>query len=182
MPSPSRRIVLPDPPRVVVLVSGSGTLLQALLDARPAEIVAVGADRPGIAGLERAERAGVPTFVERVGDHPDRPAWDAALAAWGVPADQFNSRSAALPTDGGTGPRLFFQQVPEGKTSKNRMHLDVRAAPGLKGDERMTTLETEAGRLVGLGATRVRRVEPDSGMEQGFLVMQDPEGNEFCLD
>lgn len=80
-PSPSRRIALPDPPRVVVLVSGSGTLLQALLDAGPAEIVAVGADRPGVEGLARAERVGVPTFVERVRDHPDRSAWDAALAA-----------------------------------------------------------------------------------------------------
>ncbi|GAA1954706.1 phosphoribosylglycinamide formyltransferase [Kitasatospora viridis] len=74
------------PARLVVLVSGSGTNLQALLDAAadPAygvRIVAVGADRDGIAGLERAERAGVPTFVERVKDHPDRAAWDAALTA-----------------------------------------------------------------------------------------------------
>lgn len=72
--------------RVVVLVSGSGTLLQALLDAPdlPAEVVAVGADRPGIAGLDRATGAGVPTFVVSPGDHegPDRRAhWDAALAA-----------------------------------------------------------------------------------------------------
>lgn len=87
MPSPSHRIELADPARVVVLVSGSGTLLQALLDACPAgaagpfEIVAVGADRPGIEGLARAGRAGVPAFVERVADHPDRAAWDAALAA-----------------------------------------------------------------------------------------------------
>ncbi|UVS82057.1 phosphoribosylglycinamide formyltransferase [Actinokineospora sp. UTMC 2448] len=67
--------------RVVVLVSGSGTLLQALLDADlPARIVAVGADRPGIAGLERAERAGLPTFAVRLRDHADRAAWDAALA------------------------------------------------------------------------------------------------------
>ncbi|MFC5286168.1 phosphoribosylglycinamide formyltransferase [Actinokineospora guangxiensis] len=67
--------------RVVVLVSGSGTLLQALLDADlPAEVVAVGADRAGIAGLERAERAGVPTFTVRARDHADRAAWDEALA------------------------------------------------------------------------------------------------------
>jgi phosphoribosylglycinamide formyltransferase 1 len=70
---------------VVVLVSGSGTLLQALLDASadPAygvRVAAVGADRDGIEGLARAERAGVPTFVCRVSDFPDRPAWDAALA------------------------------------------------------------------------------------------------------
>jgi phosphoribosylglycinamide formyltransferase-1 len=73
------------PARVVVLVSGSGTNLQALLDATRdpaygAEVVAVGADRDGIEGLARAERTGVPTFVHRVGDFDDRAAWDAALA------------------------------------------------------------------------------------------------------
>ncbi|MFW6774581.1 phosphoribosylglycinamide formyltransferase [Nocardioides sp. CPCC 205120] len=75
----------PDQPaRLVVLVSGSGTNLQALLDAAAdpaygARVVAVGADRDGVEGLRRAERAGVPTFVERLRDHPDRGAWDAAL-------------------------------------------------------------------------------------------------------
>ena len=69
---------------VVVLVSGSGTNLQALLDASSdpaygATVVAVGADREGIEGLVRAERAGVPTFVRRVGDFPDRAAWDAEV-------------------------------------------------------------------------------------------------------
>lgn len=72
------------PVRVVVLVSGSGTLLQAMLDAsarpdHPAMVVAVGADRAGIEGLARAERAGVGSFVVRLRDHPDRLAWDAAL-------------------------------------------------------------------------------------------------------
>ncbi|MET8697731.1 phosphoribosylglycinamide formyltransferase [Kitasatospora sp. NPDC058032] len=76
----------PGPARLVVLVSGSGTNLQALLDAAAdpaygAEILAVGADRDGIAGLERAERAGVPVFVHRVKDHPDRAEWDRALTA-----------------------------------------------------------------------------------------------------
>jgi phosphoribosylglycinamide formyltransferase-1 len=70
---------------VVVLVSGSGTLLQALIDAAAdaaygVRIAAVGADRDGIEGLARAERAGIPTFVCRVADHADRAAWDAALA------------------------------------------------------------------------------------------------------
>ncbi|MBK8436737.1 MAG: phosphoribosylglycinamide formyltransferase [Austwickia sp.] len=74
---------LPTP--VVVLVSGSGTLLQALLDAAqdPAygvRIVAVGADRDEIEGLARADRAGVPTFVCRLGDYESRDLWDAALA------------------------------------------------------------------------------------------------------
>jgi len=85
--SPSRtyRVELPVPARVVVLVSGSGTLLQALLDAAadgtyPARVVAVGADRGGIEGLARAERAGVPTFTLRLADHADRGAWDSAMA------------------------------------------------------------------------------------------------------
>jgi len=70
------------PARLVVLVSGSGTLLQALLDAADdpaygATVVAVGADREGIEGLARAERAGVPTFVRKVTEFPDREAWDA---------------------------------------------------------------------------------------------------------
>ncbi|MGI5233200.1 phosphoribosylglycinamide formyltransferase [Actinoallomurus iriomotensis] len=70
--------------RLVVLVSGAGTNLQALLDACAdpaygARVVAVGADRDGIEGLARADRAGVPTFVERVKDHETRDRWDAAL-------------------------------------------------------------------------------------------------------
>ncbi len=70
----------------MVLVSGSGTNLQALLDAAAdpaygADVVAVGADRHGIEGLARAERAGIPTFVHRVKDFADRAAWDARLTA-----------------------------------------------------------------------------------------------------
>ena len=72
------------PARLVVLASGSGTLLQALLDATADErygatVVAVGSDRDGIAALDRAGRAGVPTFVCRVADFADRAAWDTAL-------------------------------------------------------------------------------------------------------
>ncbi|MGN9776374.1 phosphoribosylglycinamide formyltransferase [Micromonospora sp. H33] len=72
--------------RIVVLVSGSGSNLQALLDASAdpaygARVVAVGADRDGIAGVDRAAAAGVPTFVERVKDHATREDWDAALTA-----------------------------------------------------------------------------------------------------
>lgn len=75
----------PGPARLVVLVSGSGSNLQALLDATAdpaygAEIVAVGADRTDILGLERAEKAGVPAFVVRVKDHATRAEWDHALA------------------------------------------------------------------------------------------------------
>lgn len=73
------------PVRLVVLVSGSGTLLQSLIDACAdpaygAQIVAVGADREGIAGLDRARRAQIPTFVCRLGDYDDRDDWNTALA------------------------------------------------------------------------------------------------------
>lgn len=94
MPSPSSpssppattRLSFPVPARVVVLVSGSGTLLQSLLDATeeaayPAKIVAVGADRAGIEGLDRAERANLPGFTVRLADHPDRGSWDEALTS-----------------------------------------------------------------------------------------------------
>lgn len=72
--------------RLVVLVSGAGTNLQALIDACSdpgygATVVAVGADRDGIEGLARAERAGIPTFVHRVGDFASRTHWDEALTA-----------------------------------------------------------------------------------------------------
>jgi hypothetical protein len=108
-------------------------------------------------------------------------AWDEFLERAGVPPEQRNTRSA-LEDPEGDGPRLFFQQVAEDKVAKNRVHLDVRAAPGLASDERMAALEAECERLVGLGATRVRRVEPDPPMGLGFIVMMDPERNEFCLD
>lgn len=73
-----------DKRRIVVLASGSGTLLQALIDASsqpdyPAQIVAVGADRPGTRALTRANDVGVPTFVVDTKDHPTREAWDKAL-------------------------------------------------------------------------------------------------------
>ncbi|WCN80772.1 phosphoribosylglycinamide formyltransferase [Micromonospora sp. LH3U1] len=72
--------------RIVVLISGSGSNLQSLLDAAVdpaygAQVVAVGADRDGIVGLDRADAAGVPTFVERVRDHDTREDWDLALTA-----------------------------------------------------------------------------------------------------
>jgi hypothetical protein len=106
--------------------------------------------------------------------------WDDALDAWGVPAERRNDRSAVVDPEH-SGPRVFFQLVPEGKTAKNRVHLDVRAAPGLQGEQRMAALEEVAATLVSLGANRVSRFEPGP-MEAGFVVMLDPEGNEFCLD
>ena len=108
-------------------------------------------------------------------------AWMEVLEAAGVPEDQRDAASAIIDPEG-SRPRVFFQKVPEPKTAKNRVHLDVRAAPGLEGDERMAVLESECDRVVALGGTRVQRFEPAPPMSAGFIVMQDPEGNEFCLD
>lgn len=137
--------------------------------------------------LDCADPAGLAAFwAEALGYRlQDPPAgfasWDQALAAMGVPPENRNDASALVAPEG-TGPRLFFQRVPEGKQAKNRVHLDVRAAPGLEGDARMTALEAEADRLVSHGATRLRRYEPTPPLGAGHITMTDPEGNEFCLD
>ena len=81
----------------------------------------------------------------------------------------------------GVGPRLFFQRVPEGKGTKNRVHLDVRVGTGLVGKERLAVLQAESARLVALGAVQFRVLLADDENES-CIVMQDVEGNEFCLD
>jgi catechol 2,3-dioxygenase-like lactoylglutathione lyase family enzyme len=95
------------------------------------------------------------------------------------PEHQDSAFACVDPT--GAGPRLFFQRVPEGKVVKNRVHLDVRVGTGLVGAERVATLEAECARLVALGATRLHLLEADE-VNEACLVMQDVEGNEFCLD
>ncbi|MDC7122210.1 VOC family protein [Cellulomonas fimi] len=104
--------------------------------------------------------------------------WDAFVEA--LPPERRDAAFAIVdPT--GAGPRLFFQKVPEGKVVKNRVHLDVRVGTGLVGDERVATLEAECDRLTALGGRKVRLMLAD-GFDESCLVMQDVEGNEFCLD
>jgi hypothetical protein len=137
--------------------------------------------------IDCADPAGLAAFwAEALGYRlQDPPAgfesWEQALEAMGVPPERRNDASAVIDPEG-SGPRLFFQRVPEPKQAKNRVHLDVRAAPGLEGDARMAALEAEAKRLVVRGATRLRRHEPAPPLDAGHIVMTDPEGNEFCLD
>jgi catechol 2,3-dioxygenase-like lactoylglutathione lyase family enzyme len=107
------------------------------------------------------------------------------FASWGewertLPPERHGSAFACVDPSG-TGPRLFFQRVPEGKVVKNRVHLDVRVGTGLVGEERLAALEAECARLIPLGAARVRLL-PADGFDESCLVMQDVEGNEFCLD
>ena len=93
--------------------------------------------------------------------------------------DEPGGAAAAL-DPAGAGPRLYFQRVPEGKVVKNRLHLDVRVGTGLVGEGRLAALEAECARLVGLGASRGELLMADEENES-CQVMQDVEGNEFCL-
>jgi hypothetical protein len=97
--------------------------------------------------------------------------WESWLSAMGVPESEWNSASALIDPEG-AGPRIYFQRVPEGKAGKNRLHLDVRVGGGRAG------IGSEADRLVALGASVVGEKEERGEL---WVVMQDPEGNEFCL-
>lgn len=137
--------------------------------------------------FDAADPAALAQFwAEALGYELDPPptgfdSWDGFLDSRGVPPEERNSASAIHDPDG-VGPRVFFQKVPEGKTAKNRVHLDLRKAVGVVEDERrMARLEAECERLVALGATRIERFERGP-MGLGHIVMTDPEGNEFCLD
>jgi hypothetical protein len=105
--------------------------------------------------------------------------WEEALKAWGVPEEEWNSSSAIVDPEG-KGPRIYFQQMDTPKLGKNRVHLDINASGGLRAtiDERKEQARAEVERLLKLGATEQREWE-----EQGeyWVVMLDPEGNEFCV-
>jgi hypothetical protein len=105
--------------------------------------------------------------------------WEDWARAVGIPEETWNDVAALVDPDG-VMPRLFFQRVPEPKTAKNRVHLDVSVSGGreVPHQERRQKVDAAVERLVGLGATMIRaNDEPD----QYWVVMQDPEGNEFGL-
>jgi Glyoxalase-like domain len=103
--------------------------------------------------------------------------WDEFLDSIGWPADERDGFDAIVDPDG-KAPRLFFQRVPEGKTAKNRVHLDVNVGAGLEGDERRARVRARADEIVALGATELREAT-----ERGeyWIVLRDIEGNEFCV-
>ena len=103
--------------------------------------------------------------------------WQAWAAAAGIPEENWNDMSDAV-DPAGVGPRLLFQKVPEPKITKNRVHLDVNVGAGLRGAERRAVVDEAAQRLEGLGASRVEVMEL---REEYWIIMRDPEGNEFCL-
>lgn len=104
--------------------------------------------------------------------------WQAWLAANEIPEENWDDASAIHDPDG-KGPRLFFQKVPEGKTAKNRVHLDVNIGSGIgDADERWRAVLTHADLLTAAGAAIV---EERGKYGERWMVMADPEGNEFCL-
>jgi hypothetical protein len=103
--------------------------------------------------------------------------WDAFLDAIDWPADERDDFFAVVDPEK-KGPRLYFQRVPEGKTAKNRMHLDVNVGAGVAGEERRAVVRKRADELVELGATLVREADVRG---EYWIVLQDIEGNEFCL-
>ena len=105
--------------------------------------------------------------------------WKDALVAWGVPEEDHNKANAIV-DPAGIGPRVYFQQVPEPKAGKNRLHLDVYVSdgPGTDPAVRIAQQRPRVDELVALGATVVHVVEE---MGAAWHVLQDPEGNEFCV-
>ncbi len=106
--------------------------------------------------------------------------WAAFLDAQAIPEERRNDASAIVDPDG-RGPRIYFQKVPEGKTAKNRMHMDlnVSGGGGVGLAERRTRVDAEVARLKGLGATDARGAMEQDG--EYWVRMNDPEGNEFCV-
>ncbi len=104
--------------------------------------------------------------------------WEEFGRSIGMPEEEFGDR-ASLIDPAGEGPRIYFQRVPEGKTAKNRVHLDVRVAGReLRGKERQSLVEARVQELIAAGATEAWRTN-DYG--SSAVVLRDPEGNEFCI-
>ncbi|RPI26291.1 MAG: VOC family protein [Actinobacteria bacterium] len=104
--------------------------------------------------------------------------WEAFAVQMGIPEEDYDRFGAVVDPDG-SGQRVLFQRVPEGKTAKNRMHLDIRITErDMSVEEQRRIIDAEAERLVALGATRGA---DHTEMGMTHTVMHDPEGNEFCL-
>ncbi|MCI2957600.1 VOC family protein [Agromyces atrinae] len=101
------------------------------------------------------------------------------LLAGGLTEADFTNRAIAEDPEG-VGPRFFFHHASAPKQMRNRVHLDVQATPGRRPSP--DELDAERDRLIALGATVVRLVDQSWGpLPEHYYQMQDPEGNEFCL-
>jgi len=104
--------------------------------------------------------------------------WEAFARSRGIPEEEFGEVAALIdPAD--EGPRLYFQRAPEGKTAKNRVHLDVRVAgQEVRGEERKQLVSEKVEQLVQAGASIAWANDTVRG---NSIAMRDPEGNEFCV-
>jgi hypothetical protein len=106
--------------------------------------------------------------------------WASFLRAEGIPEERWHDASAIVDPDG-RGPRVFFQRVPEPKTAKNRLHMDLNVS-GPRGtplEARKARIGEEVARLKALGASDARGAMEKQG--EYWVRMNDPEGNEFCV-
>ena len=109
--------------------------------------------------------------------------WDDYYRDLGLGEEDLGLGEDSIVDPSGDGPRIWFQQVPEGKTIKNRLHLDIAAGGGrsVPIETRRARVEAEAERLAGLGATLVRTLA-EPGLDHVAVAMTDPEGNEFDIN
>lgn len=134
-------------------------------------------------GFDAADPSALGKFWElalgyRIEDPPPpHETWEETFVAWGLPEERWNDAYAIVDPDG-IGPRIFIQKVPEPKTAKNRVHLDVIVSESPRDKDR-AALQAKADELVAAGATQTRIFDdPNEGY---WIVMADPEGNEFCI-
>jgi Glyoxalase-like domain len=153
----------PGAPGPVAMLSGMAIPIQVVFDC---------AD-PGVVAQFWAEALG----YELQGPPMPTAAWLAWQDEQGVPEEHRNDASAIVDPDG-SGPRIYFQRVPEPKTVKNRLHIDINASgpAGTSAEERRARVDETVEKLTALGATLViARADYD----EYYVTMLDPEGNEF---
>jgi len=111
--------------------------------------------------------------------------WQDYWRARGLPEEELTDDGGyeSVIDPAGVGPRLWFQQVPEGKVVKNRLHLDLSITSGRDRPvaARKAQLDAEAERLAGLGATLSKVLLVEGVPDYYAITLLDPEGNEFCI-
>ncbi len=135
--------------------------------------------------FDAADPAGLARFWAVALDWIEQPppegfsSWDEFADSLDMSAEDRTKYGAVVDPDDQTK-RLLFQKVPEGKTAKNRVHLDIRVSGGRAVDREVADarIEEHVARLTALGATELGRHSEYGG---GWVVMADPEGNEFCV-
>ena len=114
---------------------------------------------------------------------PGHDSWDEFYRSIGVAEEELGIGADSIADPNGEGPRIWFQIVPDQKSVKNRIHIDVNASGGRSTplETRRELVEAEAARLEALGATRLHAIV-EEGLDHYAVAMTDPEGNEFDIN